>query len=263
MPWVLICPCLFFLKCYFIVYILKCVWVSLSWPQCVLWSILNLCSQQQNADGVISLELLCHCTDWAAGKATLALQPTHPAGMQWQELWNWPLTACGAKVQNKWSCAFIPLYMFMACTGTSLSLALALPTQPHTPVKLYQTTRCHNPDASIYRKISLLTLPTNCMFILCMLSSRTKNSEVTLVCDVLFCPTIFMCMYQLIKIICVTCSVQVLLGPPNPWRRSHCIPSKCQDMLNYSCHSVTSQKTRMLSLILWKPRTSQLAYCTL
>jgi len=47
--------------------------------------------------GFLSLELLCHTTDWAAGcitpgRATLALQPTHPPGMQWWELWNWPLT---------------------------------------------------------------------------------------------------------------------------------------------------------------------------
>ena len=146
--------------------------------------------------------------------------------------------------------------MFMACTGTTLSLLLALPTQPHTAVKLYHTTRCHNAEARIYRRTSVLTLPTTCLFILCMLSSRTKNSEVTLVCDVLFWPTIFMCMYQLIKIICVTCSLRILLGPTNPWRRSHCIPSKCQNMLNYSWHSAKSQKTRMLSLILWKPRTS-------
>lgn len=150
--------------------------------------------------------------------------------------------------------------MFMACRGTTLSIPLALPTQPHTPVKLYQTTRCRNPEASIYRKTSVLTLPTNCLFILCVLSSQTKNSEVTLVCDVLFWPTIFMCMYQLIKIICVTCSVHIL-GPTSA-RRSHWIPWKCQDMLSYSWHSATSQKTRMLSLILWKPRTSQLAYCT-
>jgi hypothetical protein len=150
----------------------------------------------------------------------------------------------------------------MACTGTTLSLPLALPTQPHTPVKLYHTTRCHNPEARIYRKTSVLTLPTTYLFVLCLLSSWTKNSEVTLVCDVLFWPTIFMCMYKLIKIVCLTSSVRVLLGPTNPWRRSHCIPSKCQDVLNYSWHSATSQKTRMLSLILWKPRTSQLAYCT-
>jgi hypothetical protein len=51
----------------------------------------ELHSWQQNAYGIISSELLCHCTDQAAGcmtwgKATLALQPTHLPGIQLHNL---------------------------------------------------------------------------------------------------------------------------------------------------------------------------------
>jgi hypothetical protein len=63
----------------------------------------------------------------------------------------------------------------------TFTLALALPTQHHTLVNIYQTTWCYNPEAIINRRRSVLSLPTNCLVILCVLSSWTKSSEDTFV----------------------------------------------------------------------------------
>jgi hypothetical protein len=38
--------------------------------------------------------------------------------------------------------------------------------------------------------------------------------------------------------------------------KGHCVPLKCQDMLNYTLHNVTSQKMRFLNIMLWKPQMS-------
>jgi hypothetical protein len=47
---------------------------------------------------------------------------------------------------------------------------------------------------------------------------------------------------------CYTVQCVILLGPTNNWRWRCYIPLKCQDMLHYPLHSVTSQKTRKLNI---------------